>query len=735
MTQNALEQTLQASLNCQQSDCDGSISDGYCDICGLAAGKSDSVSMPSGTSSSQASSKSSARHSQQTSARSSTQTSQRLSTRRSDRHRLGLGLVSLPDLPSNTPETLVLDDPKVPANKRFCGHCDARVRRDRGFCSQCGSRYSFIPSLKAGDVVGAQYEVRGAIAYGGLGWIYLAFDQLLSRYVVLKGLLNSEDASSAAVALAERQFLAAVKHPNIVGVYNFVTHGGEGFIVMEYVAGQTLRDLRRRRGPLPVSEAIAYIHRILGAFSYLHEQGLVYCDFKPDNVMLENGDVKLIDMGAVRRIDDLEGDIYGTVGYSAPEAGEGPTPASDLFTVGRTLAVLVATLPDFRKVHRFTLPGPDQIPLFGQYESLYRFLQRATAEQAGDRFQSAEEMAEQLFGVLRQVVAQDTGQGVPAGSRYFGRDPLALSNTATDFSGELSMTQPPCSVLPTLLVDDHDPAYSAVMNALAMPDRESKLAQLRQIDPKLGSKEAKLNKIRLFLEAGDTENLTLARNKLQVHLQTNLQTQICWRSQWYCGQYHLQHDRPKQAQICFERVYHQLPGELIPQLVLAQVLEQQEQFERARELYERVWQTDRRYPSAVFGLGRCCTRLGDSFAAAEALAEIPAASPLYSRSRWEIAQTLLVQHSSPLNLTELERMTHLLPPPVNALSPGFSKSQPLFRPKGHTTTNTSASPRSERAVRIALEHSLRSLAQSIPTPHQRLELAELANQIRPRTWF
>ncbi len=734
MTHNALEQTLQASLTCQQSDCSGAISDGYCDICGLAAGKSASASVPSGASSSKVHTQSSARYSRRTSARTSARTSQRMSSRRSDRHRLGLGLVSLPDLPSNAPETLVLDDPKVPENKRFCGHCDARVRRDRGFCSQCGSGYSFIPSLKAGDVVGAQYEVRGAIAYGGLGWIYLAFDQLLSRYVVLKGLLNSEDASSAAVALAERQFLAAVKQPNIVGVYNFVTHGGEGFIVMEYVAGQTLRDLRRRRGPLPVSEAIAYIHRILGAFSYLHGQGLVYCDFKPDNVMLEDGDVKLIDMGAVRRIDDPEGDIYGTVGYSAPEAGEGPTPASDLFTVGRTLAVLVATIPDFRKTHRFTLPGPDQIPLFGQYESLYHFLQRATAQKAGERFQSAEEMAEQLFGILRQVVAQETGQEVSAGSQFFGQDPLALGNTATDFSSGTSMTGASSSGLPMLLVDESDPAYGAVMNALAMPDRESKLTQLQQIAPQLSSKEATLNQIRLFLEAGDTESLALARQKLQGHFHTNLQNHVCWRSQWYCGQYHLHHDRPKQAQRCFKRVYHQLPGELIPQLVLAQVLEQQEQFERARELYERVWQTDRRYPSAVFGLGRCCTRLGDSFAAAEALAEIPAASPLYSRSRWEIAQTLLVQRSSPLNLTELERIAHLLPPPINALSPGLSKPQSLLQPKGHRT-NAATGPRSERAVRIAIERSLRSLAQSRQPPHQRLTLTELANQIRPRTWF
>lgn len=89
---------------------------------------------------------------------------------------------------------------------------------------------------------------------------------------MLKGLLNAQDASGAAVAVAERQFLAAVKHPNIVNVYNFVQRGAEGYIVMEFVRGRTLRAIRKERGPLPPAEAIAYIHRILGAFGYLHRQ-------------------------------------------------------------------------------------------------------------------------------------------------------------------------------------------------------------------------------------------------------------------------------------------------------------------------------------------------------------------------------------------------------------------------------------------------------------------------------
>ena len=185
---------------------------------------------------------------------------------------IGLGLVAVPELPQLAPESVVLQNPQVPPGKRFCGNPDCHdaqgnptplTRREAGCCPPCGKPYSFVPIAQAGDVVADQYEVKGCLAYGGLGWVYLAKDNVLTRWVVLKGLLNTEDESAAAAAVAERQFLAAVKHPNIVGIYNFVTHGTEGFIVMEFVNGTSVKALRKERGPLPPAEAIAYVHRIL----------------------------------------------------------------------------------------------------------------------------------------------------------------------------------------------------------------------------------------------------------------------------------------------------------------------------------------------------------------------------------------------------------------------------------------------------------------------------------------
>jgi serine/threonine-protein kinase PknG len=86
-------------------------------------------------------------------------------------------------------------------------------------------------------MVAGKYEIKGTIAFGGLGWIYLGLDTVLSRWVIMKGLLNSKDPKMVELAVKEREYLAAVKHPNIVGIYDFVSHGSEGFIVMEYVNG------------------------------------------------------------------------------------------------------------------------------------------------------------------------------------------------------------------------------------------------------------------------------------------------------------------------------------------------------------------------------------------------------------------------------------------------------------------------------------------------------------------
>ncbi|MDX2679524.1 serine/threonine-protein kinase [Streptomyces soliscabiei] len=477
----------QAGQSCQRPGCEGSYEDVgggelYCDTCGLApvVSKSGMVGSPptgmtaGGKGSSDSGSSRSGAHSAR-SARSSRTSSQSAKSRRSvsgrlsrslsgkstgrsvsvrssgsaagssGRARLGAGLVSVPQVPRPDPRAMVLDNPEVPERKRFCSRsdCGAPVGRSRGeqkgrtegFCTKCGQPYSFVPKLKAGDVVHGQYEVVGCLAHGGLGWIYLAIDRPVGdRWVVLKGLLDTGDQDAMAAAISERRFLAEIEHASIVRIYSFVEHldqrtgSLDGYIVMEYIGGKSLKEIandRRtphgKRDPLPVEQACAFGIEALEALGHLHSRNLLYCDFKVDNAIQSQDELKLIDMGAVRRMDDDESAIYGTVGYQAPEVAEvGPSVASDLYTVGRTLAVLTFDFQGYTTVFVDSLPDPDNIEVFRQYESFYRLLVRATDPDPARRFASAQEMAEQLTGVLREVVSLQSGRARPALSTLFG---------------------------------------------------------------------------------------------------------------------------------------------------------------------------------------------------------------------------------------------------------------------------------------------------------------------------
>ena len=488
------------STQCQRPACEGAYEDMgggelYCDTCGLApvvsptgmvsspptgiAGGGRGGSRGSNSSSQRSSSRASSRSSSRSStsrrsvsgrlsrslsgsatARSVSVRSSGSSTGSSGRGRLGAGLVLVPDVPRPDPRTAVMENPEVPERKRFCSRSDCgapvgrargeRPGRTEGFCTKCGHPYSFVPKLRGGDIVHGQYEVAGCLAHGGLGWVYLAVDRAVSdRWVVLKGLLDTGDQDAMAAAISERRFLAEIEHSNIVRIYNFVEHldqrtgSLDGYIVMEYVGGKALKEIaneRRtpagKRDPLPVEQACAYGIEALEALGHLHSRNLLYCDFKVDNAIQTEDQLKLIDMGAVRRMDDEESAIYGTVGYQAPEVAEvGPSVASDLYTVARTLAVLTFDFQGYTNVFVDSLPDPDNIEVFRRYESFYRLLVRATDPDPARRFASATEMAEQLTGVLREVVALQTGRPRPALSTLFGTE---LRVTDTELFAELT---------------------------------------------------------------------------------------------------------------------------------------------------------------------------------------------------------------------------------------------------------------------------------------------------------
>lgn len=735
---------------CGRPGCGGKMVEGICEDCGRPpAGKTllaDGGPALSGAASARSSAAPSARSSAVPSARSAVSSSSSLSgrtgsgrsgrtgsrgSRSSSRLGLGAGLVSLPALPSMDPLNSLMAEPVVPDRKRYCNNCQAKLNHERGFCPMCGQEYSFQPTLKPGDIVAGQYEVKGAMAFGGLGWIYLGWDKTLSRWVVLKGLLNSKDEASAAVAVAERQFLAAVKHPKIVGVYNFVQHGAEGYIVMEYVGGKTLKAIRQERGPLPVTEAIAYIHGILPAFAYLHRQGMVYCDFKPDNVMLEDDDVKLIDMGGVRRADDAEGDIYGTKGYSAPEAHEYPSYTSDLYTVGRTLAVLLMDFK-FQGQHEFSLPKPSEQPLFEANDSLYRFLLRATHQDPDWRFQSAEEMTEQLLGVLREIVSRETGPHPAESAIFFGDQPLDGVDPAIKPSGQGLVR-----LLPMLRLDAQDTAAAAILNTMMMNQAAQRSALQAAMNRFKDSAEAPLRLAHLETEA---ENYAQAGAYL-AHVREA--DPFDWRVSWYLGRLLLRQGNGSEALAHFDRVYSELPGELAPKLAVAAAAECRGDFALACRMYDRVSRVDPGYTTAAFGLARCRLAAQDRAGGAEALRRVPQSSSAYTKAQMALATALIGATPEAPGIAELKQASEAIQSlAIDGLALHELSAQLLLTAVELTVRKRLKATASDRVLgllikeadlRAGAERELRACARFAATKAERIAYIDRANRVRPLT--
>ncbi len=640
-------------------------------------------------------------------------------------------------MPHLVPEDAVMEHAVVPEAKRFCGSCNEKVNKEKGHCPKCGKPYSFQPTLRSGDILADQFVVVGPIAFGGLGWIYLAKDIALSRWVVLKGLLDAEDEASASVAVAERQFLAQVKHPNIVGVYTFVSRGREGFIVMEFVPGKTLRDIRKERGPLPPAEAMAYIHRVLSAFTYLHgqEPPLIYCDFKPENCLVDGEDVKLIDLGGVRRADEIEGDVYGTVGYSAPEAAEQPSPSSDLYTVARSLAVLILEFKGFQGVYKNSIPPQEEHPVLEKHESLYRFLVKATREKPEKRFKQAEEMAEQLEGVLHEVAAVEHGVVKSRESTIFDGDRLLFN--APEFTGKIGVDLDPLLAgpdprwVPLPKLDAHDSAASALMSHLSISNPVRRLASMRLAYHRYSdSIQAPMFVALTMLEEPD------ASNELMRYLPGLAGT---WQAQWVIGCFEMKQKNYKEAFRSFDEVFGEFPGEVAPQLAMTMCMELAGAVELATDDYLRLIKLDPQMPSALFGLARCYRAAGKSQEAVDVLSKVSAASLLHARAQLIRIQLLLEggkegdRFQGVVKAMELADSLKLEQEVMLRVSLGIRSLALDLILKGEAPP--AGSHLNENVIRTELELVLRKLAASIKDLPEKVELIQKANRVRVVTWW
>ncbi len=257
-------------------------------------------------------------------------------------------------------------------------------------------------------LLGQRYELGEELGYGGMAEVFRAHDTRLGRDVAVKILRAdlARDPNFLARFRREAQSAAGLNHPNIVGVYDTGAQDGIPYIVMEYVAGRTLRDAVAEDGRLLPRRALEIVGEICAALEYSHRAGIVHRDIKPGNVMLTpSGDVKVMDFGIARAASQSAAtvtqtaQVLGTAQYLSPEQarGEYVDGRSDIYSTGCVLYELLSGVPPFQGESAFAVAyqhvREDPIPP-SRIEpelpaSLDAVVLKAMAKNPANRYQSA----------------------------------------------------------------------------------------------------------------------------------------------------------------------------------------------------------------------------------------------------------------------------------------------------------------------------------------------------------
>jgi len=262
------------------------------------------------------------------------------------------------------------------------------------------------------QVLSGRYRVLRKIGGGGMADVYLCEDLTLGRRVALKVLLQRflDDPNFVERFRREAKAAAGLNQANLVSIYDWGEVDGTYFIVMEYVEGETLKDLVRRQGRLGGSEAVRISLQLLAALEFAHRSGIVHRDVKPQNVMLDrHGNVKVMDFGIARAGDSgmtEAGSILGTAQYLAPEQAKGQRvdERSDLYSVGIVLyEMLTGTVPfkgdsavtvALKHVNEMAAEPAQLVP--GLPYALNQIVLKAIAKDPDQRYQTAEQFARDL---------------------------------------------------------------------------------------------------------------------------------------------------------------------------------------------------------------------------------------------------------------------------------------------------------------------------------------------------
>ncbi len=266
--------------------------------------------------------------------------------------------------------------------------------------------------IAAGTVIGGRFEVLRELGRGGFGVVFEARDRELGRLVAVK-VVRARRGVDPGMLRAEAEAAAALHHPNIVTVHDLGSAGGEGWLVLELLRGETL-EARLHRGALPGPEALRVATEIARGLAHAHRAGVLHRDLKPSNVFLcDDGAVKILDFGLSRVFGSGSGPEGGTPAYMAPEQWrrDAEDERTDVFALGVMLhEMLTGSRPFAVESGRSTAldDGPvPELPAGAAPRDLRMLVRRSMSRSRDDRPRDGAVVLESL---LEQRTATETGR-------------------------------------------------------------------------------------------------------------------------------------------------------------------------------------------------------------------------------------------------------------------------------------------------------------------------------------